>query len=570
MMVKRHPILHRSPLSVSILYNPKGVALMSKQENEARLVSRRSFLKKTALLSAGAAAAGALVGCSPSTAKSTAAQKWDKEVDLLVVGSGTVIMAAIAGKDAGLESVLVIEKSPAFGGTSALSGGGMWIPLNYSEIENGIEDNREDVLKYLKTVSAGQSTDELMEAYVDNAGKMLEWLRDDHGYTFSIGSTQYNDYYQVDGYRKIGRSVYPIKEGKSAGGPGFWEMLKATATELGVEIMLETTASRLVLNEAGEVAGVVAQTNDGELAIKAKHGVVLGTGGFDFNKDMVDAYLRGPIQCSVAVRTNTGDGQLMGMAIGADLRNMNESWGVPFFPIDLENLRGEADWQLYRGRPGAIVVNKHGERFGNEAASYELFQRAFYTWDTGAFEWRNIPAYFICDSSFTERYFLPGSNYTPGVIPDFMQTYDTLEDLAAGTGIDVDGLMATVEAFNANAEEGKDPIWHRGEFDFDLGTAGDATRTDLKNICLAPIAKGPFYVGVYGPGTCGTSGGLRINKDAQVLNVWGEVIPRLYAVGNTAGSVFGAAYPGGGSTLGQGTVMAMLAARHAATLEPQA
>ena len=77
-------------------------------------------------------------------------------------------------------------------------------------------------------------------------------------------------------------------------------------------------------------------------------------------------------------------------------------------------------------------------------------------------------------------------------------------------------------------------------------------------------------MGVYGPGTCGTSGGLRINKDAQVLNVWGEVIPRLYAVGNTAGSVFGAAYPGGGSTLGQGTVMAMLAARHAATLEPQA
>lgn len=542
---------------------------MSNQEKDSRLVSRRGFLKKTAMLTAGAAAAGALAACAPTGAAKTA-QKWDKEVDLLVVGSGTVIMAAIAGKDAGLESVLVIEKGPAFGGTSALSGGGMWIPLNYAEAAEGIEDNREDVLKYLKNVTAGQTTDELLESYVDNAPTMLEWLRDSHGYSFGVGGTQYNDYYQVDGYRARGRSIFPLKDGQSAGGAGFWELLKATATELGVEIMMETPGKRLILNDAGEVAGVIAESAGKEIAIKAKHGVVLGTGGFDFNKDMVSAYLRGPIQCSNAVRTNTGDGQLMGQAIGADLRNMNESWGVPFFPVDLEAMRGEADWQMYRGRPGAIVVNKHGERFGNEACSYELFQRAFYSWDSGAFEWRNIPAYFICDSSFTERYFLPGSNYTPGVIPEFMQTYETLEDLAAGTGIDVDGLLATVEAFNANAEEGKDPIWHRGEFDFDLGTAGDTSRTDLKNICLAPIAQGPFYVGQYGPGTCGTSGGLRINKDAQVLNVWGEVIPRLYAVGNTCGSAFGAAYPGGGSTIGQGTVFGMLAARHAAALEPQA
>ena len=148
-----------------------------------------------------------------------------------------------------------------------------------------------------------------------------------------------------------------------------------------------------------------------------------------------------------------------------------------------------------------------------------------------------------------------------------MKQYDTLEDLAAATGIDAAGLAATLEGFNENAKNGVDPVWHRGEYDFDLGTAGDPTRTDLKNICLAPIEVGPFYVGEYGPGTCGTSGGLRINKDAQVLNVWGEVIPRLYAVGNTMGSAFGASYPGGGSTVGQGTVFGMLAGNHASTLE---
>ena len=544
---------------------------MSNEEKENRLVSRRSFLKKTAMLTAGAAAAGALVGCSPAATTSKDAQKWDKEVDLLVVGSGTVVTAAIAGKDAGLESVLIIEKGSIWGGTSALSGGGMWVPMNYAEKEAGIEDNRDDVLKYLKNVSAGQSTDELMEAYVDNAPKMLEWLRDNHGYSYGLGGTQYNDYYQVDGYRKFGRSIYPLKDGQSAGGPGYWAMLKATCEELGIEIMLNTAGKRLILNDAGEVAGVIATIEDGsEIAIKAKKGVVLGTGGFDFNKDMTSAYLRGPIVCSNAVRTNTGDGQLMGQAIGADLRNMNESWGVPFFPVDKEKLMGEADWQMYRGRPGAVVVNKYGERIGNEACSYELFQRAFYSWDSGKFEWRNMPAYFICDSTFTERYFLPGSGYQVGVVPEFMKQYDTLEELAAATGIDAAGLAATLEGFNENAKNGVDPVWHRGEYDFDLGTAGDPTRTDLKNICLAPIEVGPFYVGEYGPGTCGTSGGLRINKDAQVLNVWGEVIPRLYAVGNTMGSAFGASYPGGGSTVGQGTVFGMLAGNHASTLESQA
>ena len=95
------------------------------------------------------------------------------------------------------------------------------------------------------------------------------------------------------------------------------------------------------------------------------------------------------------------------MAIGADLRNMSESWGVPFFPTDEANLKGEADWQMYRGKPASIVVNKHGQRIGNESSSYELFQRAFYQWDSGTFEWRNIPAFWMVDSTFLENYILP-------------------------------------------------------------------------------------------------------------------------------------------------------------------
>jgi len=96
-----------------------------------------------------------------------------------------------------------------------------------------------------------------------------------------------------------------------------------------VEIMLETPAKSLVTNDNGDVIGVIATSNGKDIAIQAKRGVVLGTGGFDWNKDMMAAYMRGHIYFSAAVPTNTGDGQIMGMAIGADLRNMNSCWGLP-------------------------------------------------------------------------------------------------------------------------------------------------------------------------------------------------------------------------------------------------
>jgi hypothetical protein len=257
----------------------------------------------------------------------------------------------------------------------------------------------------------------------------------------------------------------------------------------------------------------------------------------------------------------------MGMALGADLRNMNSCWGLPSMPLDKEKLLGEVDWFMYRGKPGAIVVNKYGERIGNEASAYHVFNRAFWNWDTGKFEWRNTPSYFICDSSFTERYYLPGSGYQAGVIPDWMTQADTLEELCEKLGIDTEGFNATLEVFNPNAENGVDPLFHRGEYQFDLISSGDATRTDLKNNCLAPISQGPFYGCEYVPGTCGTNGGLRINANAQVIDVKGNPIPRLYAVGNTSGSVFGDSYPGGGGTLGAGGVFGMLAGRHAVSLE---
>lgn len=541
---------------------------MSAQENDVKLVSRRTFLKKTALIGAGVAATGALAACAPAAASSSKTPKWDKEVDVLVVGSGTVAMAAIAAKDAGAASVLIIEKGPAFGGTSATSGGGFWIPMNYVMTAAGLEDNRADALKYLQTITGGQSTDELINTYLDNGPKMLEWLRDKFGYQFLMSGTMFQDYYEVPGFRPKGRQVNIAVGGKNAAGTGAWQTLKATIDKLGIEVMLNTPGKKLYTNDAGEVIGLLATGQDGnDLNIHAKKGVILGTGGFDYNNDMRSAFLRGPVFVSNAVPTNTGDGQLMGMAIGADLRNMNSCWGLPSFSLTPDKLQGEVDWQMYRGKPGAIVVNQYGERIGNESASYHIFNQAFWYYDSGKFEWRNMPSYWICDSTYLKYYPMPGANYKMGVVPDWMKKADTIEALCQTLGIDAAGFNATLAVFNPNASNGVDPIWHRGEYAFDKNTAGDLSgRTDLKNSCLAPITQGPFYGYAYGPGTCGTNGGLRINANAQVLDTTGQPIPRLYAVGNTCGSPMGAGYAGGGSTLGSGTIFGMLAGKHAAGL----
>ena len=558
-------VMWRSFLSKSIQIM-KGFS-MSEKENTQNLVSRRSFLKKTAMVGVGLAAAGSLPACAPKTA-GAAEVKWDKEVDVVVVGSGTVAIAAIAAKDAGAESVLILEKGPVFGGTSSLSGGTFWIPVNYVMAANGIEDNREDAIKYLQITTAGQSTDELITNFVDNGNKMLEWLRDKFQYEWlNSGSKGFADYYEVDGFRPAGRGVGIAVDGKKANGGGAWQVFRKTVDDLGIEVMTETAGKKLITNEKGEVTGITAEGINGTLNIKAKKGVILGTGGFDYNKEMANAYLRGPILASNAVTTNTGDGHLMAMELGADLRNMNSCWGLPFYPLNLEKMQGEPDWQIYRGKPGSIIVNKYGERIGNEASAYHVYNRAFWVYDTGKFEWRNTPSYWMCDSTFLEYYFMPGSGYQMGVVPEWIVQADTIEELAEKLGVDVDGLNATLAVFNPNAEEGIDPIWHRGEYQFDINTAGDAKRTDIKNPCLAPIAKGPFYGSPIVPGTCGTNGGPRINTNAQVLNAFGQPIPRLYAVGNLSGSIFGDSYPGGGGCLGAGGVMGMLAGFHAAALE---
>lgn len=531
-------------------------------------LGRRDFLRKATIGTAAFAGLG-MLNASNSAFGAIAAtpdQRWDEEFDVIVVGSGTAIIGALTAGKAGAKT-LVVEKNGFLGGTTMYAAQ-IYLPNNPLEKENGIDDSREKALTYLTECAkrwGGVYSDAAIAAYLDEGLKMYDMFINELGYLFTLDVHAPLDYFNIDGALPKGRGLGFKIDGQVARLAKGHPLVVKSCRALGVDLRTKTAGKRLVIDAAGNVVGLVIADDSGkETTIRAKKGVILGTGGFAHNPEMTAAFLRAPIYYSASIRTNTGDGHLMGMAVGANLANMQSLWGGPSALVNPDKTAYETDWGLYRGKPGAIIVNKHGERFGNEAAVYAIFNRAFDQWDTGTDTFRNIPAYFICDSSFTERYPLAGTDGKVGTVPPGAVKADTSDELAEKLGINAEGLRNTLRIFNENARQGIDPVWSRGTSVYDLSAlAGDLERTDLKNPTLAPVAKAPFYGIAMYPGSIGTNGGLLTNEKAQVLNTHGAPIKGLYAVGNTSSSVFGGAYPGGGATVGSGFVMSYIAAKDA-------
>lgn len=579
-------------------------------------LSRRSFVKNAGI--AGGAAALATVAATTGIARAdeTAAatdqpwmpEEWDRETDVVVVGTGSIISAALRCYDEGLD-VLVLEKHPTFfGGTTALSGGGMLCPNNSLALAAGAPEIPRQLLKdYFMSVAEGQSSEELIDMILDNCSDTVDYLNNECGYkwtSFGVGKgLSYNIYYpypeledeyaDVHGFVSIGTH----EATGAASGRALPEFAKDALTARNIEVLMGTAATKLIYagNPAlgnGEVIGLWAKDPDGnDIAIKACYAVVLGTGGFDMNREMVTHYINHPIYSTCALETNTGDGFIMAAELGANMRNMNKVFymcynmmGHPdrYVSVDLSLDQGVAHSEeqnrlwLTPGQVGTIIVNKHGERFCCEGASYDLIGRAFDAYDTGRREWRNIPGYVIVDSTFTGSFGQTAPKLSDMIenndFPEWIHAFDTMEDLADGMGIDKENLLATVERWNAMCADGVDKDWNRGVGSWDKATCGNASRVEsgeLKNPCMAPLAaEGPYYCVEIYPGMLQTCGGMEINGNGQVKNVRGEVIPRLYAGGCCIASPMGRGYPYGGTTLATGYIVGYVAANHIATLEP--
>ncbi len=532
--------------------------------------------------------------------------EWDRIVDVVVVGSGgAALTAATLAADGGAE-VLVIEKAGMLGGTTAVSGGGIWLPGNHVMAAAGVADSREGALAYIRRLAGDRAPDpELLEVYVDTAPEVLRYLEDHTPLTTHIQPLP--DYYwpwKIPGNvatpaRAVEADPYPVRDelpdwadrlvkrgtlmSLGAATTLAEDLLPQTAElrdelkrreaqdirpkgaaliarlfkgllERGVEALLDTPAAKLTLNESGEVVGILATHEGQPLRIGARKGVVLACGGFEWSAELVRAHIGYEVQ-PLTPPNNVGDGLRMATEVGAKLANLDSYWGTPaMFDPAFRDANGQLvpQFEWGRGAPSSIVVNRKGNRFANEALPYNDFPKAFGTYDPQAVEFPNAgPGFLIFDKSVRDSQRIL-SMFPGRPDPDWAVKANSIGELADRIGIDRISLESTVERYNLHAANGEDPDFQRHE----VGLMSPGT--------VKPITEPPFYAVEIHPGTLGTNGGPQIDRNGQVRKLGGGLVDGLYAAGNTAANVFGWAYPSGGGTLGNGMVFGYLAGRHVA------
>lgn len=531
------------------------------------------------------------------------------DYDVVVLGSGAAgLTAALAAAVEGAR-VAVFEKADLLGGTTALSGGTIWIPNNRPARESGIEDSRERGLEYLASLSNGMILPELAEALIDGGPEFVDFLAKHSEIRLQVVHG-YPDYHpeHPGGMPRGGRSIEPalvsfvgleqwsdriagdirrmlIAETPLGGGTGVLEphvfaerdeakleglgralvggLLRA-GLERGVHVATRSRGTRL-LTENGAVTGVQLETAGGARLVRAG-AVVLATGGFEYDPALVRDFLRGPLTTPVGAPTNSGDGLRMVMRLGAQLGNMREAWWSPIisFPgVRRDGGRNALLSARERALPGCIMVNRHGQRFANEAANYNALGGAFHRLDESRLDYLNLPAYMIFDQSTVDRYGAFGVG-PGGDMPDWVTRAATLEELADAFGIPAVDLRATVDRFNHNARAGVDPDFGRGNSAYDRWPGAHLAKDpDSPSAALGPVETAPFYGALVVISALGTKGGPRTDRDGRVLDVDGHVIRGLYAAGNVMASPAGMVYGGAGATLAVAGVWGLYAARAA-------
>ncbi len=386
-----------------------------------------------------------------------------EEVDVLIVGSGAGgLTAACCAADFGA-SVLVLEKAPYYGGTSASSGGGLWIPNNHLMRAAGMEDSREQALAYLEALTSDAVDRSLIEAFVDNGPEMLEYL-EQHTRVANEAMVQYADYYQsIPGAAPGGRSTDPKPyHAKHLGAafkalghshvqtkvfgligysnlegavllskaPGWLKVVTKLVLEYAADVIgrLQSRRSRrLVMGNAlvgrlrhslldrnvevrtNSPVSELLQDSDGRVCavqcagrrINARKAVILASGGFEHNQALRERFLPSPSRSdwSAAYPYNTGDLLLAGERIGAQLHLTEEAWWGPTIKLAKEDRARMLFTE--RSMPGCIMVNQRGQRFVNESVAYTAATQAMYQRNEDG---SNLPCYAIFDARYRREY----------------------------------------------------------------------------------------------------------------------------------------------------------------------
>ncbi|MFV8166909.1 3-ketosteroid-delta-1-dehydrogenase [Mycobacterium sp. 134] len=547
------------------------------------------------------------------------------DVDLLVVGSGTGLAAALAAHEHGL-SVLVVEKSSYVGGSTARSGGALWLPASQVIEDCGGNDPAPRARTYLESVVADSAPRERAAAYLDNLPATVDMLRRTTPMKL-FWAKEYSDYHpEAPGGSAAGRTcecrpldtailgeyLADLRPGVmevsipmpttgadyrwlnlmsrvprkglptvlkrlaqglgglalgrryAAGGQALAAGLFAGAIRAGIPIWLDTSLTELV-TEGGRVTGAVVEHGGKRFVVSARRGVVLAAGGFDHDMEMRRKFQSDSLgsNFSLGAESNTGDAIRLGQDAGADIALMDQSW---WFPA-VAPLPGAAPAVMLaeRSLPGSFIVDHNGRRFANESADYMSFGQRVLQLEASGTPVEDM--WIVFDQQYRNSYVFAAELFPRMPIPQawydagIATKADSFAELASKMQVPVDEFSATVTRFNENAFAGEDPDFERGRSAYDR-YYGDPTITPNPN--LRPLVKGPFYAVKMVLSDLGTCGGLRADDRARVLREDGTAIDGLYAIGNTAANAFGHTYPGAGATIAQGLVYGYIAARDAA------
>lgn len=470
------------------------------------------------------------------TASNKIKQNWDRETDVVIAGyGGAGAVAAIEAHDAGAD-VLVLESTGKGGGNTLISFGGFLCPTNV-----------EDAVTYISglfDMSLSEKDESLIRVFAEESVKNVEWVQGlkEGVKVHSYGGAGYPSVPGAESMKKY------IIHGKEKGATAFAKHLFSLLTyaveeKRKIPVMTRTPAKRLVTNHKGEVIGIIAENNGKELAVRVKRAVILTTGGYEADPQMLQNFVKGSPIYSGAHPGNKGDGIRMAQKVGAGLWHMN---GVSCnFGLKVPEFEFAIGMRF--GHPAHIYVDKHGKRFVDETdiESHACLLAVDY-YDAHAMEYPRIPFYAVFDESLQSKGRISGgtalgaasaeyewsSDNSKEIERGWVIKADTIKELAKKIKVNSASLEKTIEEWNRDVKTGKDNKFGR--------------KLNPDASLQASIQTPPFYAVTMHPSLLNTQGGPRRNAEAQVLDAFGEPIPGLYSAGEL-GSLWGLIYQGAGN-----------------------
>lgn len=489
------------------------------------------------------------------------------ETDVIIVGyGGAGAAAAISAHDSGAQ-VIILEKMAAGGGNSLASSNGILIPTDMKAVQ------------YFKAIYAGNTGRDIVQTFIKNGLTVENWIHELGSETESHSSSNMifprlplPSWEKAPGGKFVAR--INLKSSASIGlhsdsihsaegshktevrKPGsLWQLLAANVKRRGITVMTSTPAKELVMKD-GEITGVIAERNREKVKIKAKRGVILTCGGFEYNEAMKQTFLPcSPFYC-FGSPGNTGDGIIMAQKVGADLWHMSSLFG----PLAFKAPEFEAGFGIKVSCERFILVDRDGKRFTNETAlKIHDMWRAVSCYDPETQRYPRIPSYCVFDDitrqkgplysgAGVNRNYEWSSDNSREVARGWISREDTIRKLAKRMSLDENTLEHTVNKYNEYCKVGVDSDFGR---DKEL---------------LGPIKTPPFYAIQLWPGLHSTHGGPRRDKEARVLNTEGKPVPRLYSAGEL-GALSSVQYEAG-TDLCECLVFGRIAGQNAASEKP--